>query len=139
MNKHALTDGIARLEAISADFDYDMAPQYVIWVKKYLQEVQGLTSDTPIFNVGRGCEVDLPVEVKERLEAFLSKKIDYAPTTRNICSWYLIELYAMDLGLKLQSTSIYEPLIQTLEAGGDFYEHNGALCIRDAAMLPFMR
>ena len=39
--------------------------------------------------------------------------------------------------MKPVGRSVYEPLVQMLELGGDFYEHHGALCIRDAATLPY--
>jgi hypothetical protein len=35
--------------------------------------------------------------------------------------------------------SYYESIVQLLENGGDFYEHHGAFCIRDAAALQFAR
>ncbi|HAH47088.1 hypothetical protein [Gimesia sp.] len=136
---NALARGISRLEAISAEFNYDLARQYAICVKEYLRVIRRITHDTPIFNVSGNFEIELATDVKERLEAFLSNKKDYAPTTKHICYWYLLELHSMDLGLKPNEVSVYEPLIQILEAGGDFYEHNGAICLRDAVMIPFMR
>jgi len=137
MNTRNLTDGIARLEEITSEFDYDKTQQYVRFAKDFLRGIRELARDTPIFDVSCELELNLPEDAKERLDAFLAAKPDYAPTTKKICRWYLLELHAMDLGIKPAGRSIYEPLVQLLELGGDFYEHHGELCIRDAAMLPF--
>ena len=137
MSEYSLTGGISRLESVSAEFDYDKAQQYVLLAKEYLRGVRELARDTPMFDVSSELEINLPEEAEERLAAFLDAKTDYAPTTKKICRWYLLELHSMDLGIKPAGRSIYEPLVQMLELGGDFYEHHGALCIRDAAMLPF--
>ncbi|WP_298864345.1 hypothetical protein [uncultured Gimesia sp.] len=137
MSKHTLADGVARLEAISAEFDYDKAQQYVLLAKEFLRVVREFSSGKAISDVCGELGVDLPQQDSERLAAFLGSKPNYAPTTQKICRWYLLELHAMDLKMKPEGQSIYESLIQMLELGGDFYEHHGALCIRDAAMLPF--
>lgn len=137
MRENTLDDGISRLEAISAEFDYDKAQQYVLLAKKFFRGVREFVRDTPMFEVTRELRIDLPEEVRERLDTVLAAKPDYAPTTQKVCLWYLLELHSMDLGMKPASRSVYEPLLQMLELGGDFYEHHGALCIRDVAMLPF--
>ncbi len=137
MSEHNLFGGISRLESISAEFDYDKARQYVLLTREFLRGVKELARNTPLFDVSSELKIDLPEEAKERLEAFLAAKTDYTPTTQMICRWYLLELHAMDLGMKPAGRSVYEPLVQMLELGGDFYEHHGALCIRDAAMLPY--
>ena len=139
MNEYTLLDGLARLEAISAEFDYDKSLQYVFLVKEYLKEVSEFDCDTPIFDVCEALDVELPQDAGDRLEVFFNRKSSYSPTVKNICQWHLLEIHAMDLGLIANSPSIYESLIQMLELGGDFYEHHGALCIRDAAMLPFAK
>ena len=139
MAKHNLADGMKRLEAISAEFDYDKAQQYVMLAKSFLQGVQQMSQDTPLFDVSGANDLALPQDIDERLDAFLDKNTEYAPTVRKVCALYLRELRAMDLSLKHEVPSIYEPLIRMLELGGDFYEHHGALCIRDAAMLRFTK
>ncbi len=137
MASHNLADGIARLEAISAAFDYDKAQQYVVLAKSFLMGAQQMSQDTPLFDVCDGLDLALPQDIDGRLDAFFDKKPEYAPTVRKVCVWYLRDIHAKDLRLTHEVPSIYEPLIQMLEMGGDFYEHHGALCIRDAAMLRF--
>jgi len=137
MRVHALTDGVSRFESISAEFDYDKAEQYVVLAKEFLRAVREQVRDTPMFDASGDLEIEMPEEFERRLKAFLAAKPNYPPTTRKVCQWYLLELHAMDLGMKPVGRSVYEPLVQMLELGGDFYEHHGALCIRDAAMVPF--
>lgn len=138
MSEYNLASGISRLESVSAEFDYDKAQQYVVLAKEYLRGVRELACDNLMSNVSSKLEIHLPEEAEQRLDSFLAVKNDYAPTTKMICRWYLLELHSMDLGIKPAGRSVYEPLVRMLELGGDFYEHHGALCIRDAAMLPYV-
>jgi hypothetical protein len=135
MIESGLMGGITRLEAISAAFDYSRKEQYVGLAKQFIRGMREFESGTPFFNVCGGLGVVLPQAASDRLEAILRARPHYAPTTQRICHWYLLELHAMDLNLKPAGSSVYEPLIQMLELGGDFYEHHGDLCLRDAAMV----
>lgn len=136
MSQQQLGDGIARLETISAEFDYGKARDYVLLAKEFCRAIKEIAGNARMDDLSKEFEIDMPANIKMRLEAFLATKPAYAPTTKDVCRWYLLELHAMDLGLKSSGLSLYEPLIQLLELGGDFYEHHGALCIRDVAMLP---
>ena len=131
--------GMSRLESIVSTFDYDRVPQYIQLAKEFVRAMRELSNGTPFCNVCSGLTVDLPQGVQQRLEAFNRRNPDYAPSIQHVCHWYLLELRAMDLGLMQERRSVYEPILQMLEIGGDCYEHHGAICIRDAAMIPLVK
>lgn len=139
MIKDRVEKGVSRLESISREFNYDRVPQYVQLAKTFIRAMRELSNETPFRNVCSGLIVELPQTVQERLEAFIRRNPDLAPSMQHLCHWYLLELHAMDLGILSEHQSAYEPILQMLEMGGDCYEHHGAICIRDAALIPFIR
>lgn len=136
MSQSRLSDGIIRLERISREFDYDSVRGYVLLIKEFIRGVRDVARGKAIFDVSADFGIALPQEYNDRLDAVFRSKQGYVQATADVCQWYLLELHAMDLKKKAGGQSIYEPLIQMLELGGDFYEHHGDLCIRDAATLP---
>jgi hypothetical protein len=137
----SVEDRIARLEAINAPFDYDKARLYVSLFRAFLAdaatyvETRGLEKIDPLFDVAQGLDGALPEPVAQRLQVFLGKRREYGVTTQKVCLWYLRESLLPERG----NASHYEPLIQLLENGGDFYEHHGNICIRDAATMMITR
>lgn len=136
-----LQDGLERLEAISSCFDYKRIDQYMRMVKDFRISMKKKDGHEtyPLRDVCERLTIDLPIDVKERLTELFRSKPDYSPTVRSVCEWYLREIDSMERGLAPVATSSYEPLIQMLESGGDFYEHHGGLCIRDAATVQLGR
>lgn len=132
---------MARLESISAVFDYSCDKEYVACAASYIRNSnwKAVNAESPFFDVTLRTPTSLPSDISARLDAFLAQKPDYPPTTRKACLWFLRHQHAIDGGSIPLGPSPYEPLITLLELGGDFYEHNGAVCIRDAAMIPFVR
>ena len=139
MTASRLSDGVARLEAIVSPYDEGKTIQYVHLVENFLGGVSDRECHDAFFEVTRGLGIVLPYEAMERLATFLAGKPDYGWTTRSVCQWFLLEQHAMDLGMIPDGRSIYEPLIQLLELGGDFYELHGDLYIRDAGVIDVNR
>ncbi|MBN2292248.1 MAG: hypothetical protein JXM70_07480 [Pirellulales bacterium] len=133
---------LARLESINTSFDYDKAEQYVMLLKAFIRKAEeyvyerGISEASPLFDITKRIEINMPESVALRVERFLEKKCDYPPSTKNVCRWFLKELFAVNSSSK---DSHYEELIQLLENGGDFYEHHGTICIRDVAMLRYLK
>jgi hypothetical protein len=136
-----LHDALERLEAISSSFDYNRIEQYMRMVKDFRISMKKENDHEtyPLRDVCERLALDLPIDVKERLMELFRSKPDYSPTVRSVCEWYLREIAAMERGFVPVAASSYEPLIQMLESGGDFYEHHGGLCIRDAATVQLGR
>ncbi|SFI38780.1 hypothetical protein [Planctomicrobium piriforme] len=137
--------GLRRLGGINAEFDYKLANAYASRIRQFVKQMEshltrhGAPLYTPFTDVTSQLEIDFSNDIQKQLDAFIAQKPTYSPSTKNACKWYLKELWAMDSGMLPQQNSIYEPLIQVLELGGDFYEHHGAICIRDVATLPYIR
>lgn len=140
----AMNEAIHRIESFRPDFDYDEARAYAALVRKFYAGMQthlteaGKPLETPLVDSVSDKSVLLPAAIKDRLESVMSEHIDYGPTVRNVCLWYLREALAIQLGNIDRQESLYEPLIEVLEKGGHFYEHHGALVLSDAATIPFV-
>ncbi|WP_437201048.1 hypothetical protein [Planctomicrobium sp. SH664] len=138
-------EGLARLEKISADFDDSQSEKYAALVRRFINGMEiyltsrGLPLTTPFNSIPASHGVDLPEDISGRLNAFLDGKKEYPPTVKKVCRWYLLELLAIELNLAQGDSSVYEPLIELLELGGDFYQHHGWICIRDAATVTIRR
>ena len=139
MTAFRLSDGMDRLEAIVSTFDDTKTMRYAQLVREFLRGVRDRECYDAFFEVTRGLGIELPYEARERLAGFIAGKRDYGWTTRNVCQWFLLEQHAMDLGMIPDGRSIYEPLIQLLELGGDFYECHGDLYIRDLGVIDVNR
>lgn len=134
------TEGMSRLEAISVEFDdeYEKVSTYIEFAKEYKRGVKGIAVGSNLFDICADLQVDLPADIEERLTNFIRMKYDvYPPATQNVCRWYIRELYAKDLGLRPEGQSIYEPMIQMIELGGDFYGHHEDLCIGPAMLIDY--
>ena len=134
-----LTNGIRRLDAMSAKYDHEKFEDYARLVIKYLRAAKQRGLKHPFMNVCADYDIYLPEDAYESLETFLIKRGCLSRPPRRVCRWYLLELYAMDLGLIPEEPSFYEPLIQAIELGGDFHLHHGDLCFQEAGSIPLTR
>lgn len=137
--------GVNALKAIVVPFDYEKARFYMQCVREFLRESEefclthGRPLTTPFFDVTENDRVEIPPQIDSELENWLAAKGQYPPITKRVCRWYIKALVKADIGASLKRTTLYDALITLLQEGGDFYVHHGAVCIRDAGMIPFLR
>jgi hypothetical protein len=138
MNHHDADQALRALESLSDEFDYDKTPQYVTRVKDFLasarryRDANGLPTDSPFLRISSLGE--LPSDLVDRLTSIANTR-KWSPACANACQRFLTYLCFQDEIPEASRaiTNIYEPLYQLLLEGGDFYEHHGDICIRDAA------
>lgn len=146
MNRTTAESGMLRLESLSSDFDYSRAREYAAFVKDYLRRVeaylssQELSLSNPIVDTTANVDSDMPEVLTERFDAWASQQRWLSPMAREACRYYVKYLCLNDqlTDEERAVADIYEPLIELLSEGGDFYVEHGSICLRDAASIPFV-
>ncbi len=126
---------MARLESFRQPFDEKCCHQYLGLIRQYMAGMRSLVEfgvTFPFWDVASVREVTIPPDLFKRAEVWCRER-ELSPTLRKICIWHLKQV-ALDLNAEPVAT-VYQPLIDLLEIGGDFYVLHGDICIRDVATI----
>lgn len=126
---------MTRLESFRQPFDERYCQQYLGLIRQFIAGMRSLTFPGvtfPFWDVASEKEVTIPPDLLERLDAWCKRR-QLSPTLRKICIWHLKQV-VLELNAEPVAT-VYQPLMDLLEIGGDFYVHHGDICIRDAATI----
>ena len=130
MGLTAARNAMTRLENSANAFDYDNAARYASYVRQFTQRRSAATSSSSILpNLSHVNE--LPVDLNVRVEAWMQSHPDYSPFMRRFAVNYLLAF----LDDKCDAT-VYEPLVDLVRAGGDFFVENDIFFLRDAIAVP---
>lgn len=114
------------LESASCEFNPEKTVAYAANIRVYMKrKMEAFPNRPALFDVSEGT-VELPTDLADRIERWMSKHPSFNPFMRRFAGFYLIAAISSEKGL-----NVYEPLAECVREGGYFYIENGVFFFPD--------